>query len=255
MKTFLKLFTAIFVFNLTVFAQTPTLPTTTQTTIEQEFQRILQTEADSEARFDDKDFEHRSSAEYFSTDEKGAVSTKAEWLKNPVPKETREKVAAEYAEVNLKEKVEDVRVALYNDTAVVNSRWLMSLTINGEAVFKQFRYTHVFVRRENRWLLVAKHETVIPLDPIPAKIDFKVYDDYVGVYQLNSKHAYTVTREGDKLILGKTKKHELVPENENTFVQKGDQYRIIFVRDAQGKVSHLRWREFPGVEYNAIKIK
>lgn len=226
-----------------------------QANLEQEFKHILQEEATAEARFDDNDFTHRSSDEYFSTDEKGAVNTKANWLKNPIPAEARKKVAEEFAEVKLTEKVEDVRVALYGDTAVVNSRWLMNLIINEEPVFKQFRCTHVFVRRDNRWLLVAKHETAIPLDPIPAKINYKIYDDYVGQYQLNSKHIYTVTRDGDKLILGKTKKYELVPENDNTFVQKGDQYRIIFVRDAQGKVTHLRWREFPGVEYNAIKIK
>ena len=56
----------------------------------------------------------------------------------------------------------------------------------------------------------------------------------------------------------------MVPENENTFlfrrrpkikVDMNISYRIIFVRGENGRVTHLRMREFPGVEYSAIKIK
>ena len=222
---------------------------------EQEFGRLLQEEADAEARFADNDFEHRSADAYFSTDERGAVQTKADWLKNPIPADARKRVAEEYAEAKLRERVEDVRVALYGETAVVSSRRVVSLMTNEEPVSKQFRYTHVFVRRDGRWLLVTKHATVIPLDPVAAKIDVKLYDDYVGQYRLTPTRNYVVTREGDRLMWGTTKKRELVPENDNTFVIRGDQYRVIFVRDDKERVTHLRLREFPGVEYSAIRIK
>jgi hypothetical protein len=57
------------------------------------------------------------------------------------------------------------------------------------------------------------------------------------------------------MIISPVKRAELVPENENTFVIKGDQYRVIFLRDNTGEVTQMKLREFPGVEYPAIKVK
>jgi hypothetical protein len=48
---------------------------------------------------------------------------------------------------------------------------------------------------------------------------------------------------------------ELMPETDTTFVLKGGLYRVLFARNEKGGVTHLRIREFPGVEYNAIRLK
>jgi hypothetical protein len=46
-----------------------------------------------------------------------------------------------------------------------------------------------------------------------------------------------------------------MPETGSTFVLRGSLYRVLFVRDEEGAVTHLRLREFPGVEYNAIRVE
>jgi hypothetical protein len=105
------------------------------------------------------------------------------------------------------------------------------------------------------WRSVSHSETVIPGKPFETKIDTKVYDDYVGRYQLFSTHIYNITKQNDKLYIGTKDKTELIPENENTFVMNGKEfYRIKFLKDTNGKVTTMRWIEFPGVEYSAFRL-
>lgn len=47
---------------------------------------------------------------------------------------------------------------------------------------------------------------------------------------------------------------ELVRESDTTLLIKGDQYRVTSLRGADGTVTHLRLREFRGVEYSAIRV-
>ncbi len=217
---------------------------------------MLQDRADGKRR-DDKAFVERTTAETrVVVNEKGDIRrrTKAEILAslskpsiaNPIP-----------AEVKLTWLIEDVDVQTYGDVAVVYYRRDAQMVLNQESVLKQVRCTEVFKRAAGVWQSVAFQETVIPGEIVAAKIDLKVYDDYVGRYQLFKGKIYTVTRSGDKLMLNSSLSddQELMPENETTFVVKGNQYRVIFFRDDKGQITHLRWREFPGVEYNAIKIK
>jgi hypothetical protein len=49
-------------------------------------------------------------------------------------------------------------------------------------------------------------------------------------------------------------KEEVFPENESTFFGKGQNWRLIFVKDDQGKVTHLLFRQH-GHDFVAKKIK
>ena len=131
------------------------------------------------------------------------------------------------------------------------------MVLNQEPVLKQFRRTEVFNRVAGAWQSVAGQETVIPGEIVAAKVDPKIYDDYVGRYQLFKGYIYTITRDGDKLMFNSRAvgDKELMPESETAFVERGLLYRVIFVRNDKGEVTHLRLREFPGVEYNAFRIK
>jgi hypothetical protein len=104
---------------------------------------------------------------------------------------------------------------------------------------------------------VTYHETVIPGVIVPARIEAGVYDDYVGRYRLFTDWDYTVSRDGDSLRIGfpDGTGTELMPETGTTFVLRGSLYRVLFIRDEEGAVTHFRLREFPGVEYNAIRIE
>jgi hypothetical protein len=84
-------------------------------------------------------------------------------------------------------------------------------------------------------------ETVkLPRARVVAKVDPKLFDKYVGKYQLAPKFALTVTRDGDHLVAQATGqgKLEIFPESETEFFLKAVDAQISFVKDA-GKVTHL----------------
>jgi hypothetical protein len=75
---------------------------------------------------------------------------------------------------------------------------------------------------------------------VVAKVDPKLFDQYVGKYQLAPKFALTVTRQGDHLIAQATGqgKLEVFPESETEFFVKAVDAQITFVKEG-GKVTQL----------------
>ena len=57
--------------------------------------------------------------------------------------------------------VDDMRVLLYGDTAVVTGRVTTRQTVKGEERTGRSRFTDVFVRRDGRWQIVAGHSSRI----------------------------------------------------------------------------------------------
>lgn len=230
-----------------------------QTNLEQELKQLIREMEDGRMSRDKSVAERTLADGYISTHENGSNGGgKAQAIKGRSDAEANKRLADSLTGTQFAQNVEDLRVEPHGDTTAVNYRLVYRLVLNGESVVKQFRCNEVFIKRDGRWQSVLHTETVIPGEPVAAKIDTKVYGDYIGEYRLHSKRNYTITREGDKLFIQApgVQKTELVPEDENTYVQKsGLYYRIIFVRNDKGQVAHLRLREFPGVEYSAIRIK
>ncbi len=79
----------------------------------------------------------------------------------------------------------------------------------------------------------------LPRSRVVAQIDPKLYDEYVGKYELTPKFALTVTREGDRLMTQATGqgKVEVFPESETKFFLKVANAQITFVKE-DGKVTH-----------------
>jgi hypothetical protein len=228
-----------------------------QPTLAQEFRRLLQDRYDG-TRPDYKEFNERTIGEtHVSVDESGS------------PRRITRAVAVAHlsrnpggmppmpADVGFTQTVEDVTVELHGTFAVVQYRREMRMVFNDEPVRKQFRCTEVFKRESGEWQSVAYHETVIPSEIVPARVDPAIYDDYVGQYRLFDGYVYTITRKGDTLMFNSLAAgdRELSPETETTFVLKGGLYRVLFARNDRGEVTHIRLREFPGVEYNAVRLK
>ena len=73
------------------------------------------------------------------------------------------------------------------------------------------------------------------------KADSKLYDQYVGDYQLAPNFILTVTKEGDKLMGQATgqPKIELLPESETQFFVKEVNAQVSFVKDEKGTVTAL----------------
>lgn len=79
----------------------------------------------------------------------------------------------------------------------------------------------------------GKERTAINLNP-------KVYDAYVGRYELSRNFIITITKEDDRLM-GKVTgrpKIELFPASATEFFVKGLDAQIIFVRDRSGIITH-----------------
>ena len=216
---------------------------------EQELKRLTREMSDSALRGDKAVAEHYLADTYIETDGFGKVATRAQVLANypGVP-----------ASLKATMEVEDIQVRDYGDTVVVSTRDVMRLEANGQKITNSYRTTDIWMRRNAGWQLIAEHYSNIPAERVAAKVDPKVYDAYVGQYEMAAGYVITITREGDKLMAQQTgvkTKMELLPENETTFFMKGITGQNIFVRDAKGQVTHIIFRDPDGQEIRAKKIK
>ena len=101
-------------------------------------------------------------------------------------------------------------------------------------------------------------KTAKPL-PAPKKevaVDTKIYDLYVGEYELAPGSMLVITKEGDKLM-GQAygeEKVELFPESETRYFLKVADAQVEFVKDDAGKVTGLVFQQ-AGQKMNAPKIR
>ena len=88
--------------------------------------------------------------------------------------------------------------------------------------------------------IVFGETVVLPKAHVAVKVDPKIYDAYVGKYELAPTFALAVTREGDRLMAEATgqAKVEIFPESETAFFLKVIDAQITFVKE-EGKVTQL----------------
>jgi CubicO group peptidase (beta-lactamase class C family) len=81
----------------------------------------------------------------------------------------------------------------------------------------------------------------VPVLRTVAKVDPKIYDAYVGQYQLTPTFILTVTREGDRLMTQATGqgKIEVFAESDTKFFLKVVDAQLTFVKDDSGNVTHV----------------
>jgi nitroreductase len=82
---------------------------------------------------------------------------------------------------------------------------------------------------------------VVPIKLKAIKLDPKIYDDYVGRYQLNEEVTVMVTKEDSRLFVQATgqAKIEIFPEKKDEFFLKVTDIQISFVRSDGGLVTEL----------------
>lgn len=95
-------------------------------------------------------------------------------------------------------------------------------------------------------LVAAAEEIVVPIHPVPAKINPDIYDAYVGDYEDSGTVQSTVYRQGDRLFsrnrIGEST--ELLPESATTFFYpSGSATRLTFEKDSEGDVKGIRFRD------------
>lgn len=96
----------------------------------------------------------------------------------------------------------------------------------------------------------------VPVERKVAKVDPKIYDAYVGEYELAPTFHFFVTREGDHLMVQATGqgKTEIFPASETNFFAKVVKADFTFVKNEQGQVTHLILNQ-NGRQQTAKKIK
>ncbi len=92
----------------------------------------------------------------------------------------------------------------------------------------------------------APERVLIPLHPIPAKVNPDVYTAYEGDYYDREVRELTVLREGDKLFSRNRTGdlNELLPESPTTFFYpSGSAVRFSFEKDSAGRVTAVLYRD------------
>jgi|SRR5579863_2955280 len=144
----------------------------------------------------------------------------------------------------------DLQVHSYGELAVASFRLELDEDWSGQKVLRSSGYTDVFARRNSRWLLVAHQETPIPNGRrVAVAVDPALFDSYAGEYQLTPRYIVKVKRDGDKLMElwpGDSNFSADVPVGPSTFVARGEDGEVIYVKNSDGKVTHLIFRTTGG---------
>jgi len=158
--------------------------------------------------------------------------------------------------------LKDPKVRLHGDTAVVvyHAEQFTKVGAETTSVHKWQIETHE--RRDGRWQLVGVADAAIPREPVAVKVDAKTLDAYVGDYEWAPTMVTKVRRDGDALSeeMPGQGTSPLAAESETTFffpgaAASGDGTRIVFVRDAAGRVTHYLYREYGATDRRVRKIR
>ena len=89
--------------------------------------------------------------------------------------------------------------------------------------------------------VVHGEKVILSSERKPIQVDPKVFDGYVGRYQLMPNVVVKVTREGNHLFsqLAAQPKSEIFPETEKDYFMKDVDAQISFATDSQGRATEL----------------
>jgi ketosteroid isomerase-like protein len=127
-----------------VWAQTPSA-------VEQDLLKLESNWGDALLKNDTAALERIYADEYLFTDSEGVTWNKPQDLANT--KSGASKITSF--------KLEDMKVHVYGEAAVVTGKTILKGTFQGKDISGQHRFTDVFVKRAGRWQCVATQSTVI----------------------------------------------------------------------------------------------
>ncbi len=208
---------------------------------------------DAVVRNDKSFFEQILAADYLETSPRGMVLNRTRAMEDLPPPETTKaiKVTPTFSSVHVRD---------YGDTTLLNFLVEEEMQIGEQKEEFKKRVTQVFRRNNGKWQLIAQHMTEIkppPADPSIVRMDAKALNDYVGQYSPAPGLILTIESDGEKLVAhysGVDRKYSMYPMGNDTFFHKGEDHRLVFVRDSSGKVVEVINRA-EGRDIKAKKIK
>jgi ketosteroid isomerase-like protein len=159
--------------------------------------------------------------------------------------------------------LEDAKVRISGDTAIVTFHSRQFTQIGGQTTSVHKWQIETHVRRDGRWLLLGVADGLIPPEPTAAQVDPSVVAAYAGEYEWAPTMISKFEPKGQRLLEhfgAEQGAVEWLPESATTFfvpgeAAGGDSSRIIFVKDAAGRVTHYIYREHGATDRIVRKIK
>jgi hypothetical protein len=165
------------------------------------------------------------------SDEKGRTLDKAKLIADITP------LPAGYSGTI---KIGNVQSRIIGDTAILSYDVNETETIFGQNLTARYHVTDTWLQRNGSWQIIASQAHRYYEDPAVGKADPKQFADYIGTYELAPGQTRLVTAEGENLFVErKGKKEQLFPETSDLFFRKAVEGRILFRKDATGKVDAL----------------
>jgi Domain of unknown function (DUF3471). len=165
-------------------------------------------------------------------DEKGRFMDKAALLKDvsPLPNGYSGSIQVASAKSNI-----------LRDTAVLSYDMDETEVVFGQELKARYHATDTWVRRNGQWQIVGGQILRYYEDPAPGKVNAPTYQDYAGSYELASGITRIVSVNQQELSVERNGRaaETLNPEAPDIFFRKGMEGRILFRRDAAGKVDAL----------------
>ena len=165
-------------------------------------------------------------------DEKGRFMDKAALLKDvaPLPKGYSGSI-----------KVLNAKSNILRDAAVLTYDLDETEVVFGQELHARYHGTDTWVLRNGQWQIVAGQMLRYYEDPAQGKANVAAYKGYSGTYELASGITRVVSASGQTLSVQRSGRaaEALFPEAPDLFFRKGVEGRILFRRDAAGKVDAL----------------
>lgn len=139
----------------------------------------------------------------------------------------------------------DLQVRVHGEMAVAQYRITEYTQFGDHHVANMLWRTETHRKGAGGWVLIGLADSPIPADPPAAKVNPVIFDAYVGRYQYTPDVIMTITREGAHLMAQATgqAKEELFPQDNVTYFGKGQDWRMIFLKDKKNQVTSLVVRQ------------
>jgi len=153
----------------------------------------------------------------------------------------------------------DYMVHVYGDTAVLNLRYTTHEQFTDSDIVSEIRMTETYIKRDSRWLLVARQWGKIPTNfRKPVAVDTSTYKDYVGQYEWRpSDNVETISVKDGRLWTQSENEtpEELLPLGADSFFLRNELGINKFTREAQGRVTGYTYQDADGQEVHVKKIR
>jgi hypothetical protein len=195
--------------------------------------------------------------EYIIATPTGKVITKADVMHGFGPPMQGYKDVFHFEDVHV---IKDTNVAVMSYKIKEHEWWA-----NQDNDVPDLRKTDTYILKNERWLLLASHETFYPVVRKAIPINPKIYDRYIGRYQVMPGLVYTISKENNKLLIwenANSTKAELFPLSNNVFFSQPDTGFfneggvgvVVFVADNKGNITSVAFRRY-SAEIKTPKIE